>query len=450
MLTIRIGLFILGLVLAAGIFLFLRAMQYPAKIRKAEELLDNGESSRASELVKLILERKKDYVPARYLRAQILARQKQYLLAISELNSILTLPDYKKHVTELEIFYMLAELYHETQQWQKEVEVYKKILQYNPDDVNANHRVGLVFYRHNDFGEARNHLLKAMNLDPTLTDTLTPLGVSSYHMAEYDDAEQFLLKALEKSPSNHDAHFFLGMIYKMKKDHETAITMFEDAKIDKKYYLKSIHALGQIYFENEMYDKAIEILEQGLPGLSESDEDTLEYRYLLAECYEHQNKIQEAVHHWEKISQINPNYRSTQMKLDDYRAILDNTNLRFLFTSSLTELQPLITEIIAQLNFSIVSKREISSNEYMYKCFSVKRINEPPMLIYFNRTTKEITEGQVAAFHKRITEEKCKSGMYITTSRFSIRAKSAASSRMIELMDARFLQKTIEKIKSKK
>ncbi len=425
-------------------------MQYPSKIRKAEELLDEGETSRASEIVKLILERKKDYVPARYLRAQILVRQKQYLLAISELNSILTLTDFKKYVDELEIHYMLAELYHETQQWQKEIESYRKILQFNPEDVNANHRVGLVYYRQNDFAEARNHLLKAINLDPSLTDTLAPLGVSSYHMAEYEDSEQYLLKAIEKNPSNHEAHFFLGMIYKMKKDHEAAINMFEDAKLEKKYYLRSQHSLGQIYFENEMYDKAIEILEHGLTSLKEGDENNLEYRYLLAECYEQQNKIQEAVHHWEKISQMNPNYRSTQMKLEDYRSILDHKNLRFLFTSSLTELQPLITEIIAQLNFSIVSKREISNNEYMYKCFSVKRINEPPILIYFNRTTREITEGQIAAFHKRIIEEKCKSGMYITTSRFSIRAKSAASSRMIELMDARFLQKTMEKIKSKK
>ena len=450
MLTIRFGLFILGLLFAIGVFLFLRAMQYPSKIRKAEEFLDEGETSRASEIVKLILERKKDYVPARYLRAQILVRQKQYLLAISELNSILTLPDFKKYVDELEIHYMMAELYHETQQWQKEIESYRKILQFNPEDVNANHRIGLVYYRQNDFAEARNHLLKAINLDPSLTDTLAPLGISSYHMAEYEDSEQYLLKAIEKNPSNHEAHFFLGMIYKMKKDHEAAINMFEDAKLDKKYYMKSLHALGQIYFENEMYDKAIETLEHGLTSLKEGDENNLEYRYLLAECYEHQNKIQEAVHHWEKISQVNANYRSTQMKLEDYRTILDNKNLRFLFTSSLTELQPLITEIIAQLNFSIVSKREISNNEYMYKCFSVKRINEPPILIFFNRTTREITEGQIAAFHKRIIEEKCKSGMYITTSRFSIRAKSAASSRMIELMDARFLQKTMEKIKSKK
>jgi restriction endonuclease Mrr len=47
-------------------------------------------------------------------------------------------------------------------------------------------------------------------------------------------------------------------------------------------------------------------------------------------------------------------------------------------------------------------------------------------------------------------EEKCKSGIYITTSKFSINAKSQAANKMIEIMDGRFLQKTMEKIKGKK
>ncbi len=34
-----------------------------------------------------------------------------------------------------------------------------------------------------------------------------------------------------------------------------------------------------------MYDEAIERLEEGLGGLSGKDEDSLAYRYLLAECY---------------------------------------------------------------------------------------------------------------------------------------------------------------------
>jgi tetratricopeptide (TPR) repeat protein len=447
---LSITFFIVGASIVGALLVIIRAHQYPAKVRKAQEYLDNGDIAKASEIVKLVLERKKDYVPARYLRAQILIQQKQYLLAIAELNGILSIPDFDKYVEELDIHYQLADLYHETQQWQKEVEEFRVILQFNPDDINANHRLGIVLYRQHDYTGSKDYLLKAVTLDPALSDLYAPLGICLYNTGEYGTAENFLIKAVETNATNYEAHYYLGMIFKMKKDYTAALEMLGKARNDRRYFDKSQYAIGQLYFDNDAYSKAIEELEKGLPYIKDNTDEGLAYRYLLAECYEMENKIPEAVHHWEKIASINPNYRSTQVKLDDYKSILENKNLKFLFTSTMAELQPLITEIIAQLNYSIVYKKEVSANEYMYKCFSVKRINEPPVLINFIRTTRDITEGQINTFYQRMLEEKCKSGIYITTSKFSINAKSQAANKMIEIMDGRFLQKTMEKIKGKK
>ena len=447
---LSITFFIVGASIVGALLVIIRAHQYPAKVRKAQEYLDNGDIAKASEIVKLVLERKKDYVPARYLRAQILIQQKQYLLAIAELNGILSIPDFDKYVEELDIHYKLADLYHETQQWQKEVEEFRIILQFNPDDINANHRLGIVLYRQHDYTGSKDYLLKAVTLDPALSDLYAPLGICLYNTGEYGTAENFLIKAVETNATNYEAHYYLGMIFKMKKDYTAALEMLGKARNDRRYFDKSQYAIGQLYFDNDAYSKAIEELEKGLPYIKDNTDEGLAYRYLLAECYEMENKIPEAVHHWEKIASINPNYRSTQVKLDDYKSILENKNLKFLFTSTMAELQPLITEIIAQLNYSIVYKKEVSANEYMYKCFSVKRINEPPVLINFIRTTRDITEGQINTFYQRMLEEKCKSGIYITTSKFSINAKSQAANKMIEIMDGRFLQKTMEKIKGKK
>ena len=89
-------------------------------------------------------------------------------------------------------------------------------------------------------------------------------------------------------------------------------------------------------------------------------------------------------------------------------------------------------------------------NEYLYKTYNIKRINDPPMLVCFNKTTREISEGQVIDFYKRINNEKCKGGIYITTSKFSLRAKSSASSKMIDLYDSDFVSKAMEKINARK
>jgi restriction endonuclease Mrr len=55
----------------------------------------------------------------------------------------------------------------------------------------------------------------------------------------------------------------------------------------------------------------------------------------------------------------------------------------------------------------------------------------------------------VLEFYKIINKEKCRSGIYITTSKFSLKAKSAASTRLIELLDANYLYKAVERVKTK-
>ncbi len=431
------------------IIFFLKTYQVPSKLRKAEEFLEKGEFSKASEIVKQILEKKKDHVPARFLRALILMNQKQYLLSISEFNNILATPDFSKFVKELDIHYHLAELYNATQNWQKEIEEYRNILAFNPEDIKANHRLGHALYQRKKYKQAKDNLLRAIVLDPTLKDIHLPLGISCFEVSDYSKAEEYLLKSTETAGDHSEAYFYLGMIYRMKKDYDNAVNMLETAKKNNAFWMKSLYALGEIAFEREQFAEAIDHLEKGLNKIR-NDEDGLRYRYLLAECYELQNKIDEAVHHWEKIESESPNYRSTKIKLDSYRDILANKSLMSIFTSSLEELQPLIVDIITGLNYNIVNREKISQNEFQYKAYNIKRINDPPLLIFFNRTTREITEGQILDLYKRVADEKCKSGIYITTARFSIRAKTVASSKMIDLYDSEFVSHAIEKIRTRR
>ena len=81
---------------------------------------------------------------------------------------------------------------------------------------------------------------------------------------------------------------------------------------------------------------------------------------------------------------------------------------------------------------------------------NIKRTNDPPVLVYFYRSTRNITEGQIIDFHKRINNEKCKSGIYFTTSRFSLRAKNSATSKMIELYDSDYITKAMARITAAK
>lgn len=443
-------IFALTVVIITILLMIMKSLRIPMSVRRAEELFAEGDISGATELVKYVLSKKKDYVPAKYLKARILIESRQFILAISELNEILGLVDFSKYVSELEIHYHLASLYNKTQNYPKEIEEYKAILAFNPDDIKANHRLGHAYYQQKNYKNARDNLLRAVILDPRLDDVLLPLGISCFKISDYQKAEAYLLKAAELKRDMGEVQFYLGSIYRMKKDFDNATAMLENAKNDKRFFVKSLFMLGEMCHERENFTEAIDYLEKGLTSLKERDEESHAYRYLLAECYEHENKIKEAIHHWTKIESENPNYRSTSQKLEAYRAILENDNLTPFFQSSLEELQPYITDMIASLNFNIVSSEKISQNEYQYRVYNIKRINDPPVLVYFNRTTREIAEGQIIEFQKSINAEKCKSGIYISTSRFSLRAKSSAASKMIDLYDSEYISKAVEKIKARK
>ncbi len=443
-------LFIATVLIIAVLILFLKSIRLPMTLRKIDELLAEGNLKKASDLLKRVSLKKKEFPPVRFLRAKLLTLQGQYIMAISELNSILSAGSFKKYLSELEIRYSLAELYAKTKNYAKEVDEYKEIIAIDPSAPKANQRVGYVLYTQGDFANAKEYLLKSVLLSPELVELYLPLGVSAYKSGDYSHAEEFLIKSLDVSKDKTEAQYYLGSIYKMKKDYENAISMLEKSYTNKKFFLESCYTLGQIYFEKESFANAIEVLEKGIKKLKKNGEDSLAYRYLLAESYELENKIKEAVFHWKKIAEENPNYRSTQLKIDAYGQILENEILMAFFQSSIEEMQPYITDIISGLNFNIISQDKISSNEYQYRVHNIKRINEPPVLVLFNRTTREISEGQIVDLTKRMNNEKCKAAIYITTSRFSLRAKNIASSKMIDLYDYDFVCKTMEKIKSRK
>lgn len=430
-----------------------RVLQIPSRIKKAEELFNAGEYTLASEIVKTVLEKKKEYVPAKYMRAKILIYQKQYLLAISELNSILQIPDFTKHVDELQIQYHLAELYNLTKQWQKEIQSYKIILSYNPTDQTANQRVGLAYFKQKNYHDAREALLIALSYNPAITEAYLPVAVSCFQMADYDNAEVYFLRCMDRKDTGGEAAFYLGQIYHGKKDLDAAIKMYERAKKEKQFYTKCVYKIAEIHFKLENYSDAIDELESGLHSLKKRDEESIAYRYLLAECYELNNQISEALHHWEQIEQESPNFRNTQMKIEEYKEILADDTLKKMFTATLEEIHPVLSEIIAQLNYNIISKTTLSKSLIIYKAFNTKKINEPPVLICFDRSAKEISESQIQSFTQRIHDEKCKNGIFITTSHFSVKAKSSPGARQIEMMDkdalAKMLARTTGKVKKK-
>jgi len=447
MLYLFAAIFILCLVTVT--FILINTLRIPSKLKKAEELFKQGKNNESSNIVRAILEKYKDNVKARYIRAQILMKQKQYLLAISELNGILTIPDFKSYVSEPEIHYNLSDMYKATNNFQKEIDEYRIILTFDPEDVEANMRIGMAMYNKHNYPKAKEHLLKTVTNGPQPSPYLSPLGIAMFQTGEYGKSEQYLLKSLENDMNNPEIKFYLGSIYKLQKNYDRAVNMFMQSKEDTRFYVQSLRSLGEIYFDQEQYDEVIEILEPGIDKLNDTTKEGLTYRHLLAESYEIKSRIKDAITQWENINKIDPDFKDAKSRLNTYKNITNSQHMMDLLSLSSDKLQEYINEIISIFNYTIISKDRISVNEYLYKTFNTKRMGDPPVLVFFNRTVSEITEKHLNEFNRQMSSEKCKKGLYITTSSFSIRAQNEAMSKQIELYDGDFVSKTIERIKTK-
>src|SRR5574344_1909308 len=78
-----------------------------------------------------------------------------------------------------------------------------------------------------------------------------------------DEAEKLYLKVIKDNPQNFDANNLLGLLYFQKNDLINAETYIKNALLIKNdpYFCDN---LGRVYTKSKNYDKAIEILKQGL------------------------------------------------------------------------------------------------------------------------------------------------------------------------------------------
>ncbi|MCL2026721.1 MAG: tetratricopeptide repeat protein, partial [Leptospirales bacterium] len=309
------------------VFMLINSLRIPDKIKKAEELFEQGKYNESGDIVRNVLEKRKDNVRARYVRAQILMEQKQYLLAISELNGILAISDFKSYVNELDIHHHLAEMYKATNNFPKEIEEYRVILAFDPENVEANMRMGMAMYNKQNYPKAQEYLLKAVTNGQQPSPYLLPLGVSMFYNGEYEKSEQYLLESLESDINNIETRFYLGLIYKSQKNYDKAINMFAQSKKDNRFYVQSLRALGEIYFAQEQYEEVIDCLEPGIDKLNDTTKDGLTYRYLLAESYEIKSRIKDAITVWESINKINPDFRDVKNRISTYRSIGNNQHI---------------------------------------------------------------------------------------------------------------------------
>jgi len=102
-------------------------------------------------------------------------------------------------------------------------EVYERLLELDPDHVDAHVNLGRLLHEEGAPAAAEKHYRRALELDPDHEIAAFNLGVALEDVGRFKDAIDAYLRALELDPQNADGHFNLAGLYERRGEKAAAL-----------------------------------------------------------------------------------------------------------------------------------------------------------------------------------------------------------------------------------
>ena len=159
--------------------------------------------------------------------------------------------------------YALVDLYVSFKNFEKATEVFDKMLEDDPDNIDAIYGIGSVYQAMGDFKNAETYLQKTLSLQPTHKDALNGLGyLYAQQGKNLDEAEALIKRALEKSPENGAYLDSLGWVFFKRGKFAQAVITLESANQQLPNSVEILMHLGDAYNKTGELEKARSVWQQ--------------------------------------------------------------------------------------------------------------------------------------------------------------------------------------------
>jgi len=142
--------------------------------------------------------------------------------------------------------------------------LYKEVLNVNPNHVNAHINLGVIFSAFREFQKAINSYQNAIQINPNHVDALNNLGNSLKELGEYKKAISSYQKAIEIQPDYANAHNNLGLAFQKLGELQKARNCYEKAIQIHLNYANAHNNLGIVFNELREHKKAIGYYEKAI------------------------------------------------------------------------------------------------------------------------------------------------------------------------------------------
>jgi tetratricopeptide (TPR) repeat protein len=197
----------------------------------------------------------------------------------------------------------MAQVYNKLGNERGELDAYKKLITMDPQNLDANKRLGMLLMKSGSITDAMVYLEMANTLSPKDAEIMTLLGQGYIKTNRPKDAIDVLVKAKALKQDDADIRLQLVELYKKTDQSKKAIEEMKQLiaiKRDNKILL----SYAQSLYDDGKFKEAQETVED----IKATDPENIEALMILARSLRAQKKLDPAVETYKEISYINPNY----------------------------------------------------------------------------------------------------------------------------------------------
>ncbi len=197
----------------------------------------------------------------------------------------------------------MAQVYNKLGNERGELDAYKKLITLDPQNLEANKRLGTLLMKSGSITDAMVYLEMANTLSPKDPEIMTLLGMGYIKTNRPKDAIDVLVKAKALKADDTDIRLQLVDLYKKTDQNKKALEEMKQLiaiKRDNKILL----SYAQSLYDDGKFKEAQDAIED----IKATDPENIEALMILARALRAQKKLDPAIETYKEISYINPNY----------------------------------------------------------------------------------------------------------------------------------------------
>lgn len=155
-------------------------------------------------------------------------------------------------------------------------------------------------------------LTKIVNDNPDSIEARLRLAFAFQKEERYDEAREQYLEVLKVEPLNQGALFNLGEIDRVNKNYVGAETRFKLLLKNYEYHVLGSWSLGQVYLETKKYDEAIKLMDKMLVG----SPNTVDFIIIKAEALAKKGNKAQAKAVYKSALKFDPENKTVKQALE--------------------------------------------------------------------------------------------------------------------------------------